>query len=70
MHISLMHILKNMCALAVPNVLAITALPFFFFFGRAQVEHWGVPAGYQSLVLREYIQYGEQYVVVSCCIKN
>lgn len=26
MHISLMHILKNMCALAVPDVLAITAV--------------------------------------------
>lgn len=26
MHISLMHILKNMCALAVPDVLAITVV--------------------------------------------
>lgn len=26
MHISLMHILKNMCALTVPNVSAITAV--------------------------------------------
>lgn len=61
-----MHILKNMCALAVPNVLAITTVLL--------AEHkWsigGVSAGHQSLVLQGYIQYGEQYVVVSCCIKN
>lgn len=49
-----------MCALAAPNVSATSA----------QVKHWEVSAGYQSLVLQEYIQYGEQYVVVSCCIKN
>lgn len=49
-----------MCVPAAPNILATTA----------QVKHWGVSAGYQSLVLQEYIQHGEQYVVVSCCIKN
>lgn len=48
MHISLMHILKNMCALAVPNVLAITALLFFFFLA----EHkWSIGESLQGTSL-------------------